>query len=94
VVRFLHRQLSWEKIMTIKYVIAVALVMPFLMVSSIAQTVDRHTYQGGPKTNIPHATRMTTASSAFAMAPSAVAPKPKRQHFYSGVPQTVVPHSY
>ncbi|MBP1092228.1 hypothetical protein JOE50_002758 [Bradyrhizobium japonicum] len=38
--------------MTIKYVLAVALVMPLLMVSSIAQTVDRHTYQGGPKTNI------------------------------------------
>lgn len=79
--------------MTIKYVLAVALVTPLLIGSSMAQTVDQHAYQGGPKTNIPHATRMTTTSSAFAMAPSAVAPKLKRQHVYSGGPP-VVPHAY
>jgi hypothetical protein len=81
--------------MTIKYLLAVALVAPFLTVSSMAQTVDQHVYKGGPKTTIPHATRTTTASGAFAMVPSVVAPKPKHpQHVYSGGPQTVVPHSY
>ena len=80
--------------MTIKHVLAVALVTPLLIGSGVAQTVDQHVYQGGPKTNIPHAARMTTTSSAFAMAPSAVAPKFKRRHIYSGGPQTVVPHAY
>lgn len=77
-----------------KYVLAVALVAPFMTVSSMAQTVDQHVYQGGPKTNVPHAIRMTTASGAFAMVPPATAPKPKRSHVYGGGPQTVVPHSY
>jgi len=76
-----------------KYVLALALLASFTTVSSMAQDavrVDPHVYQGGPKTNIPHATRQTTgASDAFAMAP-----KPMRSHGYSGGPQTVVPHSY
>jgi len=75
--------------MTMKYILAVALVAPFMTVSAMAQDtlrLDQHAYQGGPKTGIPHATRqMTTASEAFAMAPMS--------HRYSGGPQTVVPHS-
>jgi hypothetical protein len=81
------------KIMTMKYILAAALVAPFLTVSGMAQDaprLDQHVYQGGPKTSIPHATRqMTNAGDAFAMAPKA-----KRSHGYSGGPQTVVPHSY
>ena len=76
-----------------KYILAVALLTPFVTVSSMAQDavrVDQHVYQGGPKSGVPHAARQTTsAREAFAMAPKA-----KRSHGYSGGPQTVVPHSY
>jgi hypothetical protein len=79
-----------EKAMTVKYILAVALVAPFMTVSSMAQDAprfDQHAYQGGPKTGIPHATRQVTAASqAFAMAPV------RMSHHYSGGPQTVVPH--
>jgi hypothetical protein len=75
-----------------KYILAVALVAPFLTVSSMAQDtprMDRHVYVGGPKSTIPHATRQTTgAGGAFAMAPKAKVP-----HAYRGGPNTVVPHS-
>jgi hypothetical protein len=90
-----HQALSNKrrrKIMTMKYILAVALVAPFLTVSGMAQDaprIDKHVYQGGPGMNIPHATRITTsADQAFAMAPKAKAP-----HAYRGGPQTVVPHS-
>jgi hypothetical protein len=80
-----------------KYVLAVALVVPFLTGSGMAQnapSVDQHAYQGGPKSSIPHATRQeaTGASNAFAMAPKAS--RRATSHGYSGGPQTVVPHSY
>jgi hypothetical protein len=82
-----------EKAMTVKYILAVALVVPFMTVSSMAQDaprLDQHACQGGPKTGIPHATRqMNSARDAFAMAPTAVT-----SHRYSGGPQTVVPHSH
>lgn len=75
--------------MTMKHILAVALVAPFLTAPAMAQDpprLDQHVYQGGPKTGIPHAARqMTSASDAFAMAPTS--------HRYSGGPQTVVPHS-
>ena len=78
--------------MTIKYILAVALVAPFMTVSSMAQDaprLDQHAYQGGPKTGIPHAARqMASTNEAFAMVPKAVT-----SHRYSGGPQTVVPHS-
>jgi hypothetical protein len=74
--------------MTMKTILAVALVAPFLTVSSMAQ--DAHVYQGGPKTSIPHVMTQATAAAeqAFAMVPKAVT-----SHRYSGGPQTVVPHS-
>lgn len=75
--------------MTMKHILAVALVAPFVIAPAMAQDsprLDQHVYQGGPKTGIPHAARqMTKASDAFAMAPTS--------HRYSGGPQTVVPHS-
>ena len=74
--------------MTMKYIFAVALVAPFLTVSSMAQ--DAHVYQGGPKTGIPHVmTQAKGAAEAFAMVPKAMT-----SHRYTGGPQTVVPHSY
>lgn len=79
--------------MTMKFIFAAAVVVPFLAAPAMAQDatirLDQHVYQGGPKTSIPHATRqMTSASEAFAMAPKALT-----SHRYSGGPQTVVPHS-
>lgn len=78
--------------MTVKFILAAALVAPFLAAPAMAQDtlrLDQHVYQGGPKASIPHATRqMTSASEAFAMAPKAAT-----SHRYSGGPQTVVPHS-
>jgi hypothetical protein len=81
-----------RKIMTKKYMLAVALVAPLLTAPAIAQDtlrIDQHVYQGGPKSGVPHAARQTTnASEAFAMVPKAT-----MSHRYSGGPQTVVPHS-
>ena len=77
--------------MTIKYILAVALVAPFLAAPAMAQDephLDQHVYLGGPNSSIPHTTRqMTGASEAFAMAPKALT-----SHRYSGGPQTVVSH--
>lgn len=90
-----HQALSIKrrrKIMTIKCILAVAFVAPFLIAPAMAQggpRVEQHMYQGGPKSDIPHATRQITGSSdAFAMAPKA-----RTSHRYNGGPQTVVPHS-
>jgi hypothetical protein len=77
--------------MTMKYIVAVALVAPFLTVSSMAQDaprMDQHVYQGGPKTSVPHATRQVTSVGQ----PFAMGTKSKASHVYRGGPQTVVPH--
>jgi hypothetical protein len=88
-----HQALSIErrrKIMIMKFILAAALVVPFLTAPAMAQDaprIDQHVYQGGPKSGIPHAARqMTSTSEAFAMVP-------KTRHSYRGGPQTVVPHS-
>jgi hypothetical protein len=82
--------------MSMKYTLAVTLVVPFMMMSSMAQEpVDQHVYQGGPKTSIPHATRHVTSSSgAFAMVPFVAVPGAKHSHIYQSGPKTVMPHSY
>jgi hypothetical protein len=76
-----------------KHILALVLVAPFMTVSSMAQDtvrLDQHVYQGGPKSSVPHAARLTTsASDAFAMVP-----RGRTSHGYSGGPQTVVPHRY
>jgi hypothetical protein len=86
------RSNAGRKIMTMKFILAAVLVVPFLTAPAMAQDaprIDQHVYQGGPKSGIPHAARqMTSASEAFAMVPKAV-----KSHRYSGGPQTVVPHS-
>ena len=78
--------------MTMKYILAVVLVAPFLTSPSMAQggpRLDQHVYQGGPKSSIPPATRqITSLSHAFARAPKA-----RISHRYNGGPATVVPHS-
>lgn len=78
--------------MITKYILAVALVVPFLTAPAMAQDaprLDQHVYQGGPKSSVPHATRqITSPRGAFAMVPKAAT-----LHRYRGGPQTVVPHS-
>ncbi|UWU89374.1 hypothetical protein [Bradyrhizobium sp. CB1015] len=80
--------------MTIKYVLAVALVTPFLTVSSMAQQ-----YQGGPKSSAP----MTRQSGGdiYAQGIDVYAPRSdiyaqgvrtEKSHAYRGGPKTVVPH--
>ena len=77
--------------MTIKYILAVALVAPFLTVSSMAQNAPytfKHVYQGGPKSAVAHTTRQITSDgSVFAFDVNAKTP-----HTYRGGPRTAVPH--
>jgi hypothetical protein len=68
--------------MTMKYILAVALIAPFLIVSSMAQQA----YQGGPKSSI--ATRQISSGGDI----YAMGVKAKKSHAYRGGPQTVVPH--
>ena len=74
-----------------KYIMPVALVTPFLTVSSTAQNASytfKHVYQGGPKTTVAHTTRqITSAGDIFAMDVNTKTP-----HAYRGGPRTVVPH--
>jgi hypothetical protein len=78
--------------MTMKYILAVALLAPFLTVSSMAQDAPntiKHVYQGGPKSTVPHATRQISAGGdIFAMGERAKAPQA-----YRGRQQTVIPRS-
>jgi hypothetical protein len=81
-----HQTLSNKrrrKIMTMKYILAVALIAPFLTVSSMAQ---QQVYQGGPKSSI--ATRQISSGGDI----YAMGVKAKKSHAYRGGPQTVVPH--
>ena len=72
---------------TMKHILAVALVVPFLTVASMAQ--EAHAYQSGPKSSIPQATIASAgAGNAFAMV------RKRAPHSYSGGPGTGVPHSY
>ena len=65
--------------MTMKHILAVALVAPFLTASAMAQDTPRvikHVYVGGPGSSIPHTTRQVNdGSEAFAMAAKAKAPR-------------------
>jgi hypothetical protein len=79
-----------RKIMTIKYILAVALITPFLTVSTMAQQ-----YQGGPKSH--HALRTPQINSGgdiYAQEVDVYARgvKAKKSRAYRGGPRTVVPH--
>ena len=73
-----------RKIMTIKYILAVALIAPFLTVSSMA---EQYVYQGGPKSSIAQTRQISSGGDIYAMGVKA-----KKSHAYRGGPQTVVPH--
>ncbi len=66
--------------MTIKYILTVALIMPFLTVSSMAQQ-----YVGGPKSGIAPTTRVDVYARGV---------KANKSHAYRGGPKAVVPRGY
>lgn len=84
--------------MTMKHIVAIAFITPFLTVSSMAQDasrLDQHVYQGGPKSNIPHATRQISSGSDIYAQGGIYAQgvrSANKSHAYHGGPQTVVPH--
>ena len=76
--------------MTIKYILAIALITPFLTVSSMAQQ-----YVGGPKSGIPPTRQqISSGSDIYAQGVDTYVPgvRPNQSHAYRGGPKTVVPH--
>jgi len=81
-----------EEIMAIKYILAVALITPFLTVSSMAQQ-----YVGGPKSSVAPSTRqISSGGDIYAQGVDVYAPRIKanKSRAYRGGPGTVVPHRY
>ena len=79
-----------RKIMTIKYILAVALITPLLTVSSMAQQ-----YVGGPKSNVAPSTRQISGGGdIYAQGVDVYAPRIKadKSRAYRVGPRTVVPH--
>jgi hypothetical protein len=75
--------------MTVKYILPVALITPFLTVSSMAQQ-----YVGGPKSGIAPTTRQISSGGdiyAQRVDVSARAVKANKSHAYRAGPKTVVP---
>jgi hypothetical protein len=77
--------------MKIKYILAAALIMPLLTVSSTAQQ-----YVGGPKSGIAPAPQISSASDIYAQGVDVYAQgvKANRSHVYRAGPKTVVPRGY
>jgi hypothetical protein len=78
--------------MTIKYILTVALIMPFLAVSSMAQQ-----YVGGPKSGIAPTTRqISSGGDIYAQGVDVYARgvKANKSHAYRGGPKAVVPRGY
>lgn len=76
--------------MTIKYILAVALITPFLTVSSMAQQ-----YLGGPKSSVPPTTRqISSGGDIYAQGVDVYAQgvRANKSHGHRGGPKTVVPH--
>ncbi len=76
--------------MTFKYILAVALIMPFLTVSTMAQQ-----YQGGPKGSAAlRVPQFSSGGDIYAQEVDVYArgAKAKKSHAYRGGPKTVVPH--
>jgi hypothetical protein len=74
--------------MTIKYILTVALITPFLTVSSMGQQ-----YVGGPKSGIAPTTQISSGSAIYAQGVDVYARgvKANRSHAYRTGPKTVVP---
>ncbi|MDU6670096.1 MAG: hypothetical protein E6501_15960, partial [Bradyrhizobium sp.] len=81
-----------RKIMTVRYIIAVALITPFLTMSSMAQQ-----YVGGPKSGIAPTTRqISSGGDIYAQGVDVYAPRVKanKSHAYRGDTKTVVPRTW
>ena len=75
--------------MTIKYILTVALITPFLTVSSMAQQ-----YVGGPKSSVAPSTRqISSGGDIYAQGVDVYARgvKADKSHAYRAGPKTVVP---
>ena len=86
--------------MTIKYILAVALITPFLTVSSTARQ-----YSGGPKSNFAPTRQISSGADIYAQGVGgdiyaqrvgsdiyARGVNANKSHAYRGGPKTVVPH--
>lgn len=86
--------------MTIKYILAVALIMPFLAVSSMAQQ-----YVGGPKSGVAPTRQISSGADIYAQGVGGDIYAQRvggdiyvrgvnthKSHAYRGGPKTVVPH--
>ena len=77
--------------MTIKYILAVALITPFLTVSSMAQQ-----YVGGPKSGVAPTRQISSGGDIYAQGVGgdiyARGVPANKSHAYRGGPKTVVPH--
>jgi hypothetical protein len=82
--------------MLIKYILAVAVITPFLTVSSTAQQ-----YQGGPKSSVPPTMQQIGYGDIYAQGIDVYAPRSdiyaqgvrtNKSHAYRGGPRTVTPH--
>ena len=76
--------------MTIRKVAAIAVMFQLIATPVLAQSPsakdNAHTYQGGPKTEVPHTMKKKTPSPAKGQA------GPSGGHHYQGGPKTEVPH--
>jgi hypothetical protein len=75
--------------MTTRYILAVALITPFLSVSTMAQQ-----YQGGPKSSVAPSTRQIgSGGDIYAQGVDVYAPgvKANKPHAYRGGAKTIVP---
>jgi len=75
--------------MTIKYILAIALITPFLTMSSMAQQ-----YVGGPKSSVAPSTRqISSGGDIYAQGVDVYARgiKANKSRAYRGGPRTVVP---
>jgi hypothetical protein len=77
--------------MTIKYILAVALITPFLTVSSMAQQ-----YVGGPKSGVAPTRQISSGGDIYAQGVGgdiyARGVPANKSHAYRGGPKTVAPH--
>ena len=77
--------------MSINYIVAIALITPFLTVSSMAQQ-----YQGGPKSSVPSTMRQLNSGGDIYAQGGVTIYAPvvgaNKSHAYRGGPKTVVPH--
>jgi hypothetical protein len=77
--------------MTIKYILAVALITPFLTMSSMAQQ-----YVGGPKSGVAPTRQISSGGDIYAQGVGGDiytrGVKANKSHAYRGGPKTVIPH--